>query len=209
MALVDVLEWFPRENKGYGMLRGWFLELAGALRREQDGESGGWWLVMDEAGKGRKGNYIESSGTAMYTYGLLKGVRSGLFASVGEVEREGYVDVARRAYKGMVERFVARNGTGGTLNWEGTVRVGSLDGDGDYKVRFVLGLGNAGGGANASAVLHGGSGGGKLSDRCWSIYPCERGDGESKSLRQGRVLVKQKTGWEWCRHHDGFAQERL
>jgi carbohydrate-binding DOMON domain-containing protein len=35
----------------------------------------------------------------------------------------------------MVEMFVARNGTGGTLNWEGTVRVGSLDGNGDYKVR--------------------------------------------------------------------------
>ncbi|KAK0649647.1 family 88 glycosyl hydrolase [Cercophora newfieldiana] len=131
MALVGVLEWFPREHRGYGMLKGWFLELAKALKREQDGESGGWWLVMGEEYVGRKENYIESSGTAMNTYGLLRGLRNGLFAGTGEEEL--YLGVARRAYEGMVERFVARNGTGGTLNWEGTVRVGSLDGNGDYK----------------------------------------------------------------------------
>ncbi|KAK4443217.1 glycosyl hydrolase [Podospora aff. communis PSN243] len=131
MALVDVLEWFPRQHRGWGRLRGWFLELASALRREQDGDSGGWWLVMDGGYPGKKGNYIESSGTAMYAYGLLKGARSGLFGE-GE-EREVYVDVARRAYGLMVDRFVARNGTGGTLNWEGTVKVGSLDGKGDYE----------------------------------------------------------------------------
>jgi len=132
MALVDVLEWFPRGHRGYEMLRGWYLQLAKALKREQDGESGGWWLVMDGEYKGAKGNYIESSGTAMYTYGLLKGVRNGLFE---EREREGYLGVGKRAYEGMVERFVKVNGTDGTLNWEGTVRVGSLDGNGDYKVR--------------------------------------------------------------------------
>lgn len=135
MALVDVLEWFPREHKGWAMLKGWFLDLAGALRREQDADSGGWWLVMGKEYVGRKGNYIESSGTAMYTYGLLKGVRNGLFDQ--DDSREVYLDVARRAYEGMVERFVAKNGTGGTLNWEGTVRVGSLDANGDYKVSSV------------------------------------------------------------------------
>ncbi|KAK5651842.1 hypothetical protein OQA88_11611 [Cercophora sp. LCS_1] len=125
MALVDVLEWWPREHKGYGILGGYYLELVEALRREQDA-SGGWWLVMDERYKGQKGNYIESSGTAMYTYGLLKGVRMGL---VGQEA----VETAKKAYGLMADRFVARNGTGGTLNWEGTVRVGSLDGRGDYQ----------------------------------------------------------------------------
>ncbi|KAK0625807.1 cell wall glycosyl hydrolase YteR [Immersiella caudata] len=131
MALVDVLEWFPREHRGYGMLKGWFLELAKALRREQDAESGGWWLVMGREYVGRRGNYIESSGTAMYTYGLLKGVRMGLFEGTGEV----YLQVARRAYEGMVEKFVKRDGRG-MLTWEGTVRVGSLDGRGDYQVSW-------------------------------------------------------------------------
>ncbi|KAK0668377.1 glycosyl hydrolase [Cercophora samala] len=132
MALVDVLEWFPPWHAGHGMLTRWFGELAAAVRREQDRESGGWWLVMDEEYKGREGNYIESSGTAMYTYGMLKGIRKGLLAE-GE-----YLPVAARAYRMMTERFVARNGTGGGINWEGTVRVGSLDGKGDYE--YYIGI---------------------------------------------------------------------
>ncbi|KAK3319858.1 putative cell wall glycosyl hydrolase YteR [Cercophora scortea] len=131
MALVDVLDWFPTSHPGRAQLVGWLRRLAGALKTAQDVKSGGWWLVMDAPYPGQKGNYIESSGTAMYTYGLLKGVRMGYLAEE-EKEREEYVGVAERAYRLMVDRFVARNGTNGTLNWEGTVRVGSLDGNGDF-----------------------------------------------------------------------------
>jgi rhamnogalacturonyl hydrolase YesR len=129
MALVDVLEWFPKEHRGYEMLRGWFVELARALEREQDGKTGGWWLVMGEKYRGAKGNYIESSGTAMNVYGLLKGVRKGFFEAE---EGKRIAEAARRAYHGMVEKFV-KEGKDGSLSWEGTVRVGSLDGNGDYK----------------------------------------------------------------------------
>jgi rhamnogalacturonyl hydrolase YesR len=131
MALVDVMDWFPREGmeEGWGRLKGWFVELARAVKRMQDEESGGWWLVMDEGYQGRKGNYIESSGTAMYTYGLLKGIR------MGYLDRKEFGEVAERAYKLMVERFVvSRAGEEEWLDWTGTVRVGSLDGKGDYAV---------------------------------------------------------------------------
>ncbi|KAK4465024.1 glycosyl hydrolase [Cladorrhinum samala] len=128
MALLDVLGWFPRDHEGYAKIKGWFVELAEAVKREQDKSSGGWWLVMDEGYPGREGNYIESSGSSMYTYGLFKGIREGI------LDRGVYGETAERAYKGLVERFVTvRNGTNGTeINWEGTVRVGSLDGKGDY-----------------------------------------------------------------------------
>ncbi|KAK4171999.1 glycosyl hydrolase [Triangularia setosa] len=131
MALLDVLDWFPTSHEGYKLITKWFKDLAKAVKREQD-ESGGWWLVMDEQYKGKKGNYIESSGTAMYTYGILKGIRKGL------LEETEYFGVAEKAYKLMAERFVARNGTGGGINWEGTVRVGSLDGKGDYE--YYIGI---------------------------------------------------------------------
>jgi len=131
MALVDVLEWFPRQHKAWDTLRKNFIDLAKALKREQDAGSGGWWLVMDGGYKAARGNYIESSGTAMYVYGLLKGARNGLFS--GDEEARDMIEVAKKGYKLMVDKFVARNGTGGTLNWEGTVRVGSLDGNGDFK----------------------------------------------------------------------------
>ncbi|KAK3689712.1 putative cell wall glycosyl hydrolase YteR [Podospora appendiculata] len=128
MALVDVLDWFPPAHAGHAQLLGWLRRLASALKTAQDGKSGGWWLVMDAPYPGQKGNYIESSGTAMYTYGLLKGVRLGYLAEGGKE----YVGVAERAYQLMVDRFLAKNGTNGTLNWEGTVRVGSLDTTGDF-----------------------------------------------------------------------------
>ncbi|KAK4222304.1 glycosyl hydrolase [Podospora fimiseda] len=132
MALIDVLGWFPRDHEGYGRIKGWFIWLAEALKREQDVKSGGWWLVMDEGFVEREGNYIESSGTAMYTYGLLRGVREGI------LDREEYLPVAERAYEVMTEKFVARNGTNRGINWEGTVRVGSLDGNGDYE--YYIGI---------------------------------------------------------------------
>lgn len=137
MALVDVLDWFPVGHEGYQKLKGWARQLAKALKETQDGKTGGWWLVMDgengnEKGRG-KGNYVESSGSAMYVYGLLKGVRRGyLDDDDGEL-----LKVARRGYEGLVRNFVkVVNGTDGkeVLNWEGTVRVGSLDGRGDFEV---------------------------------------------------------------------------
>jgi len=132
MALVDTMEWFPLAgHHGHDKLRGYLLQLAQALKRTQDPESGGWWLVMDEGYPGRKGNYIESSGTAMYTYALLKGVR------MGYLDKKEYLPVGKKAYEGMVERFVKKTGgPNGTLNWEGTVRVGSLDSKGDFAVSF-------------------------------------------------------------------------
>ncbi len=126
MALVDVLDFFPESHPGRAKLLGYFTALASALTKVQD-DSGGWWLVIDSPGK--KGNYIESSGTAMYTYGWLKGARKGY------LPHSPYIERATRAYKLMTDKFVARNGTGGTLNWEGTVKVGSLDRDASFQVR--------------------------------------------------------------------------
>jgi len=127
MALVDILDWFPLSHPGRARLIRYFTTLAAALEKVQD-SSGGWWLVMDEPYPGMKGNYIESSGTAMFTYGFLKGVR------LGYISDAVFLAPAKKAYQLMIDKFVARNGTGGTLNWEGTVLVGSLDQDASFKV---------------------------------------------------------------------------
>jgi rhamnogalacturonyl hydrolase YesR len=75
---------------------------------------------------GMKGNYIESSATAMFTYAYLKGVRTGLLA-------KSYRETAVKAYNLMLEKFVKHEGNS-TLSWEGTVQVGSLNGDASYEV---------------------------------------------------------------------------
>lgn len=132
MALVDVLDWYPEDHPGRSQLVGWFQDLAAAVVEYQDPDSGGWWLIIEPPYPGRPGNYIESSGTAMFTYGLLKGIRRGF------LERSQYFAPAQTAYELMVDRFVADNGTNGTLNWEGTVEVGSLSGNGSYGVSLHL-----------------------------------------------------------------------
>ncbi|KAJ4301900.1 hypothetical protein N0V90_003996 [Kalmusia sp. IMI 367209] len=124
MALVEVLQVYPKDLPGYNRLKGYFTTLAAGLKQAQDA-SGGWWLVMDEPYPGMKGNYIESSGTAMFTYGYLKGIRTGLLD-------KQYKDTAVKAYDLMLEKFV-KHEKNGTLSWEGTVSVGSLSSNGSYE----------------------------------------------------------------------------
>jgi rhamnogalacturonyl hydrolase YesR len=125
MALVEVLQVYPKELAGYSRLKTYLTTLAEGLEKAQDA-SGGWWLVMDEPYPGMKGNYIESSATAMFTYGYLKGVRTGLLA-------DDYRKTASKAYDLLIDRFVKVE-KNGTLSWEGTVLVGSLDKDASYEV---------------------------------------------------------------------------
>ncbi|GAB7366770.1 hypothetical protein MBLNU230_g0724t1 [Neophaeotheca triangularis] len=127
MALVDVLDYFPADHRGREVLMAYYTDLAEALVRAQDPESHGWWLIMDEPYPGMEGNYIESSGSAMFVYGFLKGLRKGYLS-----ENE-YAGPAQMGYELLTDDFTVANGTNCTLNWLGTVEVGSLSGDGDYE----------------------------------------------------------------------------
>ncbi|KAF2018914.1 glycoside hydrolase family 105 protein [Aaosphaeria arxii CBS 175.79] len=124
MALVEVLQVYPKNLPGYARLRGYLTTLADGVEKAQD-ESGGWWLVMDEPYPGMKGNYIEASATAMFTYGILKGIRTGLL-------EERRRPTALKAYDLMLDRFVTRE-KNGTLSFDGTVVVGSLSSNGSYE----------------------------------------------------------------------------
>jgi rhamnogalacturonyl hydrolase YesR len=124
VALVEVLEVFPKSHPGYAKLQTYLTTLADGLKKAQDA-SGGWWLVMDEPYPGMKGNYIESSATAMFTYSYLKGIRLGL------LDPE-YKTTAVKAWDLMIDEFVQYE-KNGTLSWTGTVEVGSLSGNATYE----------------------------------------------------------------------------
>ncbi|KAI1801904.1 glycoside hydrolase family 105 protein [Daldinia bambusicola] len=128
MSLLEVIPLFPAHHPGRERLVKYFTTLAAGLKGAQDGDSGGWWLVMSQPYPGAPGNYIESSASAMFTFGWLKGIRLGLLD-----ERE-YLEPARKAYHGLVENFVkVDDETEDLLNWEGTVEVGSLSSNGTYE----------------------------------------------------------------------------
>ncbi|OLN87310.1 Unsaturated rhamnogalacturonyl hydrolase YteR 2 [Colletotrichum chlorophyti] len=124
MALVEVLEVYPRCLPGYGRLLEYFVTLADGLARSQD-EKGGWWLIMNEGYETRPGNYIESSATAMFAYGLLRGVRDGLL-------EERYRENGLRAYDLLTSEFI-REDANDLVSFLGTVRVGSLNSNASFE----------------------------------------------------------------------------
>ncbi|KAL4904219.1 hypothetical protein BDW74DRAFT_33013 [Aspergillus multicolor] len=125
ISLLELLEYFPKSHAGYKRTVSRFQSLARAVKNSQDA-SGGWWLIQDPPYPADPRNYIESSASAMFTYALLRGVRQGFIPA-----RE-YGGVARDGYALLTEEFLSANANG-TLNWEGTVQVGSLSGNGSFE----------------------------------------------------------------------------
>lgn len=128
MALVDTIELVPSSQAT--KLKKILASLVPPLVAAADPTSGVWWLVMSQPG--REGNYFESSGTAMFAYSLLKGLRKGYISdSNGSV-----LAAAKKSYKYMVDNWVVEK-SDGTFDWLNTVSVGSLSGAGDYDVRTL------------------------------------------------------------------------
>ncbi|KAI1433604.1 cell wall glycosyl hydrolase YteR [Xylaria sp. CBS 124048] len=125
LSLLEVIQVWPRWHPARERLVGYFTTLAAGLKHAQD-KSGGWWLIMSEQYVGAKGNYIESSASAMFTYGFLKGIKLGL------LDRSDYLEPAKKGYQLLVDRFLVYN-KDGTVDWEGTVLVGSLGSNGTYE----------------------------------------------------------------------------
>lgn len=76
MALVDVLEYLPRDNPGRAGLVQMLQDLAPALLKYRDPATHLWHQVVDAGG--REGNYLESSGSAMIAYAFAKGANDGI-----------------------------------------------------------------------------------------------------------------------------------
>jgi rhamnogalacturonyl hydrolase YesR len=133
MALIDTLTLLP--ESAVSTARSWILEHFQHLMKRvvdaADVETGAWWQVLDQPG--REDNYIESSGSAMFVYSILKGVRLGYLND----SDCGFEKIALRAYVYLQDTFVVRTWNG-TLGWNGTVGVCSLNSTASYEVRPVL-----------------------------------------------------------------------
>jgi len=123
-ALVDVLEFMPKDHPDYANLQQICQQVAAGLKRWQDADSGVWFQLLqyDEKtfaspsgdlvtgyNKGVLPNYLESSCSSMFTYSFFKAVRLGL------IDRETYLPVAKKAYGGLLKCFITDNGTSLTI----------------------------------------------------------------------------------------------
>jgi unsaturated rhamnogalacturonyl hydrolase len=133
MAIVDVLDYLPENHPGKLRLISYLNKYAEALTKYQD-KSGLWYQVLDQ--DSRAGNYLEASGTAMFTYTFAKGVHKGYLP-------EKYLDIAKKAYDGMIENLISVE-ENGIVNLNKVCGVAGLggnpyrDGSFDYYVNEII-----------------------------------------------------------------------
>lgn len=127
MAAVDVLDYLPKTHRDRPELIRVVQQLADAVARVQDAVSGVWWQVLDQPNRAK--NYLEASGSAMFTYAFAKGARMGYLAPE-------YRSIAERAFDGMIKTFVTV-GDDGLVSINGICKVAGLGGnpprDGSYE----------------------------------------------------------------------------
>jgi len=97
MALVDVLDYLPENYEGRERLIKYLNQYAEAIVKYQDEKTGTWYQVLNLPE--REGNYLEATGTSMFTYTLGKGVNKGYLP-------KQYLDNANKAFKGILDTFI-------------------------------------------------------------------------------------------------------
>ena len=114
VALADLMEILP-EGADREALAPVYTDLMESLVRFADPETGLYWQVVDQGG--REGNYLESSGSSMIAYAMLKGARLGLLPA-------SFAELGRKTFDGLIEKKLSF--TDGELNLDGICLVAGL-----------------------------------------------------------------------------------
>ena len=127
MALLDTLDKADASiSEPYERLKQVFVDFMDAMLRYQD-ESGMWYQVVNRGGMNR--NYLETSGSSIMAYALLKGVRLGFLP-------ESYATYGKKAFDGICKNRLSTD-ENGELHLDGICLVAGLGGkdmrDGTYE----------------------------------------------------------------------------
>ena len=114
VALVDLCEILPN-GAGRDRLCEIFNELIAGVAPYADKETGLYWQVVDQGG--REGNYLETSGSSMLAYSMLKGARLGVLP-------KEYAAKGEKSFRGIVDKYLSF--TDGELNLGGICLVAGL-----------------------------------------------------------------------------------
>ena len=119
MAIVDVLDYFPENHPKRNELITILNNISEALLKVRDPETGLWYQVLDAGGK--EGNYIEASGSSMFTYTFAKGFKKGYLPSK-------FYETALYAFDAIIEEFI-RLDNSGLITVKGICGSAGLGGD--------------------------------------------------------------------------------
>jgi unsaturated rhamnogalacturonyl hydrolase len=117
MAMVDVLDYFPKDHPGRDSIINILNRFAKAVVSVQDAKTGLWYDIVDK--KNEPKNYFEASASSMLVYALAKAVRNGYLPA-------SYETYAKKGYEGIIKQFIKSEG--GQVNLHGTVSVSGLGG---------------------------------------------------------------------------------
>ena len=121
VALADLMDILPAEERA--ALQPIFLDLMESVWQFHDGETAMYYQVPNFPG--REGNYLESSGSAMLAYAMLKGARLGALPAE-------YADHGQATFDGIMKKYLSFDGDG-TLNLGGICLVAGLGPDSDRR----------------------------------------------------------------------------
>ena len=123
VSLVDVIDYLDpqyeaRNNFFVPLLK----ETVDGLLQYQDKESKLFYQVIDQ--KDHMGNYLESSGSSLLAYAILKGVRLGALNS-------SYQQIGLEIFDGIVKKFIRMDNQ--SLNMDGICLVAGLGPDSNLR----------------------------------------------------------------------------
>lgn len=119
-ALVDVLDWFPRDHPKRKSLIDILNRLVTALEKFQDPKTGVWLDILNYDGPGKERNYFEASASCQFVYAIAKGVRNGYLP-------QAKLAMAQKGYAGILKQFIKEEN--GQTNLYYTVKGSGLGGN--------------------------------------------------------------------------------
>jgi unsaturated rhamnogalacturonyl hydrolase len=97
LAIEDILEYLPENHPDRSVLIGILQKTCDALMKVRDPKTGLWYQVLNKGG--REGNYLEGSGSAMFTYAFARGAHKGYLD-------KAYLSVANSAFDGIIKELI-------------------------------------------------------------------------------------------------------
>ncbi len=96
IALVDLAEILPQGSE-QAEVAALLAEMLEGVAQYADDETGMYWQVVDQGG--REGNYLETSGSSMMAYAMLKAARLGILP-------QEYAAKGQKTFDGIVSKYL-------------------------------------------------------------------------------------------------------
>jgi unsaturated rhamnogalacturonyl hydrolase len=106
MAIVDALDYLPENHPDRNQIILILNNTIDALLKVSDKETGLWYQVLDQGG--REGNYIEASGSCMYTYAIAKAANKGYI-------KKKYMQIANKKFDSIIKYLIVTGKDGNLI----------------------------------------------------------------------------------------------